>query len=90
VYLLSCPVIPTVKRTGGIRPVTIGETLYKMAAVVALSDIEDEAVELLGPDQFALRPGGPESATIALKAALETRTGAATDIQNAFNTLDRV
>ena len=25
-----------------------------MAAVVALSDIEDEAVELLGPDQFAL------------------------------------
>ena len=51
--------------------------------------MEQEAVELLGPDQFALRPGGPESATIALKVALETRTGASTDIQNAFNSLDR-
>ena len=88
-HLLSCPVIPTVKHAGGIRPVTIGETFYKMAAVVALNDIEEEAVELLGPDQFALRPGGPESATIALKVALETRTGASTDIQNAFNSLDR-
>jgi hypothetical protein len=88
-YLLSCPVIPTTKRTGGIRPITIGETLYKMAAAIALSDVETEAVDLLGPDQFALCPGGPESATLALKAALETRTGASTDIQNAFNSLDR-
>ena len=89
-YLLSCPVIPTVKRTGGIRPITIGkETLYKMAAAVALSDVEREAVDLLGPDQFALCPGGPESATLALKAALERCTGASTDIQNAFNSLDR-
>jgi hypothetical protein len=60
-----------------------------MAAAVALSDVENEAVELLGIDQFALRPGGPESATLALKAALETCTGATTDIQNAFNSLDR-
>ena len=60
-----------------------------MAAVVALSDVEEEAVDLLGPDQFALRPGGPEVAFIALKLALETRTGASTDIQNAFNSLDR-
>ena len=88
-YLLSCPVIPTIKQNGGIRPVTMGETFYKMVAVVALHDVEQEAVELLGPDQFALRPGGPESATIALKVALETRTGASTDIQNAFNSLDR-
>ena len=88
-YLLSCPVIPTAKTSGGIRPITIGETLYKMAAAVALSDIESEAVEILGADQFALCPGGPESATLALKAALETRTGASTDIQNAFNSLDR-
>ena len=56
-YLLSCPVIPTVKHNGGIRPVTIGETFYKMAAVIALHDIEEVAVELLGPDQYALRPG---------------------------------
>ena len=89
VHLLSCPVIPTLKRTGGIRPVTIGETFYKMAAIIALNDVEEDAVELLGPDQFALRPGGPESATIALKVALETRTGASTDIKNAFNSLDR-
>src|SRR5690242_9568192 len=46
-YLLSCPVIPTAKRTGGIRPITIGETLYKMAAALALSDVT-EAVD--GPD----------------------------------------
>jgi len=88
-YLLSCPVIPTAKRLGGIRPITIGETLYKMAAALALSDVEKEAVDLLGPDQFALCPGGPESATLALKAALETCTGASTDIENAFNSLDR-
>jgi hypothetical protein len=55
--LLSCPVVPTTKASGGVRPITMGETLYKMAACVALSDVEEEAVELLGPDQFALRPG---------------------------------
>jgi hypothetical protein len=88
-YLLSCPVIPTAKHSGGIRPVTIGETLYKMAACLALCDVQEDAVELLGPDQFALLPGGPESATLSLKAALETCTGVSTDIANAFNSLDR-
>jgi hypothetical protein len=88
-YLLSCPVIPTAKRTGGIRPITIGETFYKMSAALALSDVEKEAVDLLGSDQFALSPGGSESATLVLKAALETCTGASTDIENAFNSLDR-
>ena len=75
-----------IKHSGGI---TIGETLYKMAACLALSDVEEDAVELLGPDQFALCPGGPESATLSLKAALETCTGVSTDIANAFNSLDR-
>ena len=43
-YLLNCPVIPTVKRTGGIRPITIRETLYKMAAAIALNDVENDSV----------------------------------------------
>ena len=87
--LLSCPVLPTVKPNGGTRPVTMGETLYKMAAAHALDEVEDIAKGLVGTDQFALIAGGPEVATLVLKVALETRTGVSTDIHNAFNSLDR-
>lgn len=88
-HLLGSPIIPTAKSTGGIRPITIAETLYKMAATHALDDVQNEAIRILGCDQFALAPGGPESACLTLKAALETQTGASTDIRNAFNSLDR-
>jgi len=87
--LLSCPVIAVSKRSGGIRPITIGESLYKMAATHALNEVQTEAVDILGLDQFALQPGGPEVATLTLKAALETMTGATTDLENAFNSLNR-
>ena len=87
--LLSCPLIAVAKRTSGIRPITIGESLYKMAATHALFEVESEAIDILGEDQFALQPGGPEVASLSLKAALETHTGASTDLENAFNTLDR-
>jgi hypothetical protein len=67
----------------------MGETLYKMAAAHALSDVDSMAKDLLGMDQFALVSGGSEAACLALKAALETKTGVSTDIENAFNSLDR-
>jgi hypothetical protein len=87
--LLGCPVIATRKTNGGIRPVTMGETLYKMAAALALDDVLPFARELLGDEQFALLAGGVEVATLALKAALETQTAVHTDMANAFNSLDR-
>jgi hypothetical protein len=77
------------KATTGVRPIAIGESLYKMAATHALTEIENEAIDILGHDQFALQPGGPEVASLSIKAALETLTGASTDLENAFNTLDR-
>jgi len=87
--LLASPLIAVNKATTGVRPIAIGESLYKMAATHALTEIENEAIDILGHDQFALQPGGPEVASLSIKAALETLTGASTDLENAFNTLDR-
>jgi hypothetical protein len=67
----------------------MGETLYKMAATLAIKSITNEAIDILGFDQFAMRKGGSETAAIILNALLEATMGAATDLKNAYNEIDR-
>ena len=87
--LLTTPLVAVPKGDGGVRPIAIGETLYKMAAVHALSSVHGEAADILGDDQFALQRGGSESAVLSLKASLQTKTGISADLRNAFNETDR-
>jgi len=88
-YLLSCPLIAVPKPHGGVRPIVMGETLYKVAGVHALSEISNLASDILEPHQFATLPGGSETASLLLKACLETQTGITLDIRNAYNESDR-
>jgi hypothetical protein len=60
-----------------------------MAATLAIKSITNEAIDILGFDQFAMRKGGSETAAIILNALLEVTTGAATDLKNAYNEIDR-
>ena len=87
--LLSCPLVAVPKPAGGVRPIAIGETLYKMAASYAMHEVLGDAIDILGDDQFALQSGGSEVASLLLKALAEQHSLAATDLQNAFNALDR-
>ena len=88
-FLLSCVLVGVPKKNNGVRPIAIGETLYKMASSHAISSVASETGDLLGSDQFALSSGGSESAVLVLKAALESLTGVSTDVRNAYNELCR-
>ena len=94
--LLSCPLIGIEKKGPDTplleqeyRPIAIGETLYKDAALLSLSPLKVDARRILGDDQFAFQSGGAETASILLKALLEERTGVACDLRNAFNSIRR-
>jgi hypothetical protein len=87
--ILSSPMLGVPKPDGGIRPICIMESFYKMAAALAIDEVSTVAIKILGPDQFALITGGAESASLAIKALLEICTAAATDIHNAYNSVRR-
>ena len=70
----------------------MGESFYKLACLYNLELVRDEIAPLLEPLQFALSPGGPESAVHVLQAALDLHPDwilISTDIKNAFNTRKR-
>ena len=87
--LLPCFVVGAPKPDGSPRPVAIGETLYKFAAILAINSVKGVIPEVLGPAAFAFLPGGSETAGLCLKALLETHTGLMVDLRNAFNSTRR-
>ena len=90
--LLASILIGLKKPGGGTRPIAIGETFYKLAAVYAIKTVEEAAREALGPTQFAMAPGGSEAAVLYLRTAIAqhpTWCVLACDIKNAFNSRDR-
>jgi hypothetical protein len=87
--VLSSPLLGVPKLDDGLRPVTIKETIYKMAAAFGLDEVTTIATEILGIDQFAILAGGAESAALTIKALIEHHTAVATDLKNAYNSFNR-
>jgi hypothetical protein len=93
-YLLASRLVPAPKGVDGVRPIAVGEVLYKLAALHALSPLADTLTELLQPIQFGVGVrGGSEAAVLLLQALLvdpsTPRAGMACDFRNAFNEVDR-
>ena len=92
-YILGSSLIAGAKPAGGVRPIAMGEPLYKLAGQYALHLIRPEIPSLLEPIQMALSPGGPEKAAHVIQAAIESASPHSvvvkTDFRNAFNSIHR-
>ena len=70
--LVSSILIGIKKSSGGTRPIAMGETFYKLAGLYCVSLIPLKDIRaILEPIQFALSPGGSETAVHILNAALD-------------------
>jgi hypothetical protein len=90
--LLDCDGIAFRKPSGGVRPIAIGEVLYRIASKCALAMVEDAAISLAPLQHAYAVHGGPAIVGQALQAALEAHPDAvllSADFHNAFNTLSR-
>ena len=90
--LLDAALIALTKPNQDVRPIAIGETLYKLAGTCALVSLSDKAREL-APHQLGVGvSGGVEAAVHATLSALDEDPDAGLvkiDIDNAFNRADR-
>jgi Reverse transcriptase (RNA-dependent DNA polymerase) len=81
-----------VKPEGGVRPIAIGETFYRLAALCALA-ARGDAGAALAPLQLGVGvAGGSQAAAHAILAGIADDPGCVTvklDVANAFNSLDR-
>jgi hypothetical protein len=86
--LLASILVGAKKPSGGTRPIAMGEVFCKLAGLYCLSLVRLDIPAILEPIQFALSPGGSESAVHVLQAALELHPDwvvISADITNAFN-----
>ena len=92
-FILGSCLIAGAKPTGGVRPIAMGEPIYKLAGQYALYLVRQELPPLVEPIQLSLSPGGSERAAHVLQAAIETgghdSIVVKTDFRNAFNTIKR-
>lgn len=90
--LLDSSLIGLQKPDGGVRPIAIGEVLYRLTGLCALTALE-EIGKSLAPLQLAVGvSGGVEALVHAIRSALEEDPETAlltVDMANAFNTVDR-
>ena len=84
------------KPDGGVRPVAVGETLYKLAASYVISSLKEPLAEIFGDIQFAYgTPGGCERIVQMVQSLVEQNKNvpdyciATGDISNAFNSINR-
>lgn len=93
-YLLGSRLIAVRKGTSGIRPIAVGETFFKIAALYVVAQVTPALKDILQPIQLGVgAPGGPERAVHVIRAAVES-TGPdsvviLTDARNAFNACHR-
>ena len=90
--LLTSVLVGIDKPDGGIRPIAIGESFYKMAVLYTLAVNDKETKDALGPRQFAAAPGGAETAVNFIQTAMDLYPDWAVisvDIANAFNARSR-
>jgi hypothetical protein len=90
--LLDSSLVGLQKPDGGARPIAIGEVLYRLTGLCAMTACE-ELGRSLAPLQLAVGvSGGVEALAHAVRSALATDSDAAlltVDMANAFNTVDR-
>jgi hypothetical protein len=53
-YLLASRLVPAPKGDNGVRPIAVGEALYKLAALHALGPLADTLSSLLQPIQYGV------------------------------------
>ena len=90
--LLECVLVAFEKPSGGIRPITIAESLYRVFALSALA-----AVKGYGPDMAPIQmacgiPGGSQVPGHAIRTLLKNKPGmvvVSMDYANAFNSVSR-
>lgn len=94
-YLLPSHLIALPKPTQSIRPISMGEIFYRVAALKAVTTVSEVAAKILSPIQFGVGiPAGCEQAVHRLQHQL-TRShpfklaGIAVDFKNAFNQRNR-
>lgn len=90
--LLDSSLVGLQKPDGGVRPIAIGEALYRIAGLCAMTACEDIG-RSLAPLQLAVGvSGGVEALVHAVRSALAADPDAAlltVDMANAYNTVDR-
>ena len=92
--LASRLVALTKPNSDGFRPIAVGEVFYRLAAIVAVKRVSNEAAELLKPHQYGIGvAAGAEKILHSLQHELtDTDKRLALlqlDITNAFNSCDR-
>lgn len=93
-YILSNKLVALPKVTGGIRPISIGEIFYRIAALRASRLAAPEASSVLKPIQYGIGvSGGCQMVIHKLQHLLEQASrpvaALAIDFANAFNTRNR-
>ena len=86
--------IPLQKKDGGVRPIAVGCTLYRLVAKVASSKVKEEMATLLAPKQlgYVVKSGieaAIHSAHLFLNNISPLKALAKLDFKNAFNSTER-
>ena len=92
--MLSCTVlVPLAKSDGGVRPIAVGELLYRLCAKLILAQLKPD--ECLLPTQLGVgSPGGVEPIVAAVEKLSKSELGdfnrvTSLDFSNAFNCVSR-
>ena len=88
-FLLSRTLVPVRKPDGDLRPISIGDSVFKIASNAALSLIPSELLaSVFGETQYAYgRPGGSELAVHTVRTAIPASDGSIVlciDVKTAF------
>ena len=88
--LMASLLIPGAKAGGGVRPIAISESFYKLSTIYAISLVRDSLPGLFEPIQLGVgAKGGSERALHLIQAGLETMSADSIllkcDIRNAVN-----
>ena len=95
-WFAGAPLTPLRKRSGGVRPIAVGESLRRLAAKMLMQRVGDQAATLLRPTQLGVSVrGGVEALVHTVAHAVrehgeDGRIGLLSlDFENAFNLINR-
>lgn len=95
-YFCGATLIASLKKSGGVRPIAVGEVLRRLVSKCLMSVILPQAIECLSPLQLGVGiPGGSESIIHAVNLHLSSNNPSSdkptllVDFTNAFNSIDR-
>jgi hypothetical protein len=94
-FLASAPLVPLLKKDGGIRPIAVGEVMRRLVSKIAARRLLPKAAKLLNPLQLGVgTPNGTEGLIHGLNRILASASDPslvilAVDFKNAFNEVSR-